>query len=87
VVNTPGSPKAAIESLAAIEPTLAHALETLAGPFDHGAAGAGHAARRDLSHPEGANPPHVDAGGNEEAWVPIPDDNDEWRDLPGGRSS
>jgi molybdenum cofactor biosynthesis protein B len=41
VVNVPGSPRAALESLAAIEPTLAHALETLAGPFDHGAAGAG----------------------------------------------
>jgi molybdenum cofactor synthesis domain-containing protein len=36
IVNLPGSPKGAIESLAAIEPTLEHALETLAGPFDHG---------------------------------------------------
>ena len=36
VVNVPGSPKAALESLAAIEPTLEHALETLAGPHDHG---------------------------------------------------
>lgn len=36
VVNVPGSPSAALESLAAIEPTLGHALETLAGPFDHG---------------------------------------------------
>lgn len=35
IVNTPGSPKAAAESLAAIEPVLDHALETLAGPFDH----------------------------------------------------
>ena len=40
VVNVPGSPRAALESLAALEPTLVHALETLAGPFDHGAAGA-----------------------------------------------
>lgn len=39
VVNTPGSPKAALESLAALEATLDHALETLAGPFDHGAGG------------------------------------------------
>ena len=39
VVNVPGSPTAALESLAAIEPTLEHALETLAGPFDHGAGG------------------------------------------------
>jgi molybdopterin adenylyltransferase len=35
IVNTPGSPKAAIESLDAIAPVLEHALETLAGPFDH----------------------------------------------------
>ena len=35
VVNTPGSPKAALESLDAIVPVLDHALETLAGPFDH----------------------------------------------------
>ena len=38
VVNTPGSPKAALESLEAIVPVLDHALETLAGPFDHSAA-------------------------------------------------
>ena len=42
VVNLPGSPKAALESLEAIVPVLPHALETLAGPFDHDAAlGAG----------------------------------------------
>ena len=35
VVNLPGSPKGAMESLSAIEPVLDHALETLAGPFDH----------------------------------------------------
>ncbi|HSL77790.1 MAG TPA: MogA/MoaB family molybdenum cofactor biosynthesis protein [Candidatus Limnocylindrales bacterium] len=35
VVNLPGSPKGALESLSAIEPVLDHALETLAGPFDH----------------------------------------------------
>jgi molybdopterin adenylyltransferase len=35
IVNLPGSPKGALESLAAIEPVLDHALETLAGPFDH----------------------------------------------------
>jgi molybdenum cofactor synthesis domain-containing protein len=38
VVNVPGSPRAALESLVALEPTLPHALETLSGPFDHSAA-------------------------------------------------
>lgn len=37
IVNLPGSPRGALESLAAIEPVLDHALETLSGPFDHGA--------------------------------------------------
>ena len=47
-----GQPAAAVESLAALEPTLAHALETLAGPYDHDAragetpAGAIHAGSR-----------------------------------------
>ena len=36
VISVPGSPHGAVESLAAVEPLLAHALETLAGPFDHG---------------------------------------------------
>ena len=35
VVNLPGSPKGALESLEALVPVLDHALETLAGPFDH----------------------------------------------------
>lgn len=39
IVNLPGSPKGALESLAAIETVLDHALETLAGPYDHGAGG------------------------------------------------
>jgi molybdenum cofactor synthesis domain-containing protein len=38
IVNVPGSPKAADESLDVLEPLLVHALETLAGPFDHAAA-------------------------------------------------
>ena len=44
VINLPGSPKGALESLEAIEPVLEHALETLAGPFDHAA----HPERADL---------------------------------------
>ena len=35
IVNLPGSPKGALESLEALVPVLPHALETLAGPFDH----------------------------------------------------
>jgi molybdopterin adenylyltransferase len=41
IVNTPGSPKAASESLEAIVPVLDHALETLAGPHDHGTGAVG----------------------------------------------
>ncbi len=36
IANLPGSPKGALELLEALEPVLDHALETLAGPFDHG---------------------------------------------------
>ena len=35
VINLPGSPRGALESLTAIEAVLDHALETLAGPYDH----------------------------------------------------
>jgi molybdenum cofactor synthesis domain-containing protein len=47
VINLPGSPRGAIESLEAIEPVLDHALETLAGPFDH----APSAAAREATEP------------------------------------
>jgi molybdenum cofactor synthesis domain-containing protein len=40
VVNVPGSPRGARESFESIVPVLEHALETLAGPFDHAAAAA-----------------------------------------------
>lgn len=51
IVNVPGSPRAALECLDALEPTLEHALETLGGPFDHGKEGAGTEARPDLPNP------------------------------------
>lgn len=41
IVNLPGSPRGAAESLAVLEPLLDHALETLVGPFDHDDAGRG----------------------------------------------
>jgi molybdenum cofactor synthesis domain-containing protein len=37
IVNLPGSPRGALESLDAIAAALPHAIETLAGPFDHAA--------------------------------------------------
>ena len=81
VVNVPGSPKAALESLAALEPTLGHALETLAGPFDHGVA----ATVSNLDLPAAAPvpaPARTGAAAADAEWVPRPDENDEWRDLP-----
>ncbi|MEA2518624.1 MAG: hypothetical protein QOF49_704 [Chloroflexota bacterium] len=41
IINTPGSPNGAAESLDAILSVLDHALETLAGPHDHDVGGAG----------------------------------------------
>ena len=38
IVNLPGSPKGALESLEAIVAVLDHALDTLAGPYDHASA-------------------------------------------------
>jgi molybdopterin adenylyltransferase len=58
IVNLPGSPKGAVESIDALLPVLPHALETLAGPFDHVAAQA--AGRGDLPPTE----PAAGAGGH-----------------------
>jgi molybdenum cofactor synthesis domain-containing protein len=94
VINVPGSPRAALECLAALEPTLRHALETLAGPFDHGVAGA---TRPDLPDPDVPDAPRpsalrgIDAAsGPDDApgppAEPAPGDaGDPWRDLPPGR--
>jgi molybdenum cofactor synthesis domain-containing protein len=54
IVNVPGSPRGALESLEAIVPVLEHALETLAGPFDHTVAAAT-GARPDLPAPGSGN--------------------------------
>ena len=51
VVNVPGSPKGAVESFEVLETVLVHALETLAGPFDHAVARA--AGRDDLPADDG----------------------------------
>jgi len=92
VVNVPGSPKAAVESLAAIEPTLGHALETLAGPYDHDARSRSSLAERTdaATTPAPVQPHAVDDDADrataivEGAPIPIPpgDRSDPWRDLP-----
>jgi molybdopterin adenylyltransferase len=94
IVNVPGSPRAALECLAAIEPTLRHALETLGGPFDHGAAAE---TRPDLPDPalphsissSSSLPPLDTSGPPEEEARPAPapgDAADPWRDLPSDRA-
>ena len=94
VVNVPGSPRAAVESLAALEPTLGHALETLAGPFDHDAKPLSsldeHAATS--GSPASAAPGATSAASVDDQAtavvngepIPIPPGNraDPWRDLP-----
>jgi molybdopterin adenylyltransferase len=53
VVNLPGSPRGARESLDSIVEVIQHALETLAGPFDHGSReGRPDLPRPDLPRPE-----------------------------------
>jgi len=71
IVNVPGSPKGALESIEAIVPVLEHALETLAGPFDHAAATDGGMVRA-------SDPAETDAQhhfGRDEAFVE-PEDAD-----------
>ena len=96
VVNVPGSPRAAVESLAALEPTLGHALETLAGPYDHDVAplsafdqqpttSAAHSPA--APGPAGASDPtDVDQAtaivDGEQIPIPPGDRSDPWRDLP-----
>jgi molybdenum cofactor synthesis domain-containing protein len=60
VVNVPGSPRGALESLEVVVPLLDHALETLSGPFDHAAARA--VGRHDL--PPGDLPAGDESGGH-----------------------
>jgi molybdopterin adenylyltransferase len=87
VVNVPGSPKAALVSLAALEPTLGHALETLAGPYDHDAAGsiAAPAGPRDSDSTTTPVSRTVASttrdGESERLTIPPGDPNDPWRDL------
>ena len=57
-------------------------LETLAGPFDHGSPAAGSQPLDTPSPSVGAEPA---ADSADAPWTPMPDDNDEWRDLPEGR--
>ena len=97
IANVPGSPKAALESLAALEPTLVHALETLAGPFDHDSGGTSTAAVSSAVPsavpPASASSPATQSSSTHAPSAssvgtpsvdppPFVDDNDEWRDLP-----
>jgi molybdenum cofactor synthesis domain-containing protein len=74
IVNTPGSPKAAAESLEAIVPVLDHALETLAGPHDHGSRGPG-SGTGDGGAPEDSTEDQH-AFGRPDAWDGEPEDAD-----------
>jgi len=93
IVNVPGSPRAALESLVALEPVLGHALETLAGPYDHNAASSGSmGSMLDLAGAVPAAPPPISPPSMAAAAAPPPmpaaaapargDQNDPWRDLP-----
>ncbi|MDQ3127246.1 MAG: MogA/MoaB family molybdenum cofactor biosynthesis protein [Chloroflexota bacterium] len=74
IVNTPGSPTGAAESLEAIIPVLEHALETLAGPHDHGADGA--TGDADEGDAPGDSTEDQHAFGRPDAWDGEPEDAD-----------
>lgn len=77
IVNTPGSPKGAAESLEAIVAVLDHALETLAGPHEHGAgAGAGAANGDGDGDAPGDSTEDQHAFGRPDAWDGEPEDAD-----------
>lgn len=57
VLNLPGSPGGATESLRAVLPVLPHALETLAGRTEHRGAGPGEHTPPTLAAPASARPP------------------------------
>jgi len=97
IVNVPGSARAALESLVAIEATLGHALETLAGPFDHGDSGVGSGSILDGVATRSPLPPPPTIGATAAApaaatpgaaaatatSAPAPGaQEDPWRDLP-----
>jgi hypothetical protein len=88
VVNVPGSPRAAVESLAAIEPTLGHALETLAGPYEHDTEAAEVFAPRADEEPipsattAAARAPSPEDDETDAPTIPPGDPSDPWRDLP-----
>ncbi|MBA2719451.1 MAG: MogA/MoaB family molybdenum cofactor biosynthesis protein [Chloroflexi bacterium] len=75
IVNTPGSPKGAAESLEAIVAVLDHALETLAGPHDH-AGGAPSAADDGDGDAPGDSTEDQHAFGRPDAWDGEPEDAD-----------
>ena len=87
VVNVPGSPRAALESLVALEPTLPHALETLSGPFDHSSAEPSASLFDSVPPTPLPPPPSILAPASPQPAAitspPTPGTpNDPWRDLP-----
>lgn len=87
IVNVPGNPRGALESLVVLEPTMVHALETLSGPFDHDADAAPLAMREPIlaARPAAEATPAEDPAeplGARPASPAPGDMNDPWRDLP-----